>query len=58
MCNEIKEYAKITFEESWFVCEPKDLSECVSDLEDGSFTIETVYMTEEQFEELPEFEGW
>ena len=53
-----KPYAKINVYGYWFICHFRDLDVNTSDLEPGSFVVEAVELTDEQFEALPEFEGW
>lgn len=53
-----KDYAKITFEGSWLVCDIADVDAMTSDLIKGEYDVEIVSLSSQQFEALPEFEGW
>lgn len=51
-----KRYVKITYDGAPCICEPRD----VDDMLDGcdGATIEDVWMTVDEYEALPEFQGW
>lgn len=53
-----KDYAKITFDGSWLICEIQDVDSMTTDLVKGEYTVEIVSLSPQQFEALPEFEGW
>jgi len=51
-----KDYCKIVCDGSYLICEIKDCKDNTVGLED--YTVEIVQLTEEEFEALPEFDGW
>ena len=55
-------YLKVEFDGSWCIIEPKDLTSFIcSDIdyqEAEKYTITPQYMTQEEFEKLPEFDGF
>lgn len=54
--NQPKRYVRVAYDGASCVCEPRD----VGDMIDGcdSATVSEVWMTEAQWEALPEFGGW
>lgn len=49
--------ARIKYDGSWLICKIGDVHEYTFDLADD-YEIEYFEMTEEEFEALPEFDGW
>lgn len=53
-------FSRVEYDGSWFICRPEEVddflaAEC-SDLD--QYTVTTVLLTQDQFENLPEFEGF
>jgi hypothetical protein len=53
-----KDYAKITYDGSWLICEIADCKAYLTGLDPFETEVVIVSMTEEEFEQLPEFQGW
>lgn len=58
--NERKRFVRITYDGSHLVVTPKDVQEHVGDgnLPEGEYKLTDVYLSEQEFEKLPEFDGF
>lgn len=53
----LEEFVKVSHDGVGFVCEQRHLMD-MTEGDTGAYTITTVKMTRDQFENLPEFEGF
>lgn len=55
-------YTKIELDGSYCVMEPREAEAMIADMsvdeQESDYKISDIYMTQEEFENLPEFQGW
>lgn len=57
--NPRKRFAKITYEGSWFICRSEESESMIGDVDDrDAYIVEDVFMSQQEYEALPEFVGW
>lgn len=57
--NAVREYIKFTYDEDTLIFTPIEALECLRDCDGDGYdaTFESIYLTKEEFEALPEFQG-
>lgn len=48
-------FLKVTFDGTSCICEPREAADMMDDPE---YTVSEVWMTQAQYDALPEFQGW
>lgn len=56
--NPRERYALIRFDGSWCICKPGDVAAMVPSEDADAYQVEDVYMSPQEVEALPEFQGW
>lgn len=56
--NQPQHYVRVTYDGTICVCEPWEVDSMVYGDDRSGYTFEDVWMTQAQFEQLPEFSGW
>jgi hypothetical protein len=52
-------YVRIAYDGSWCICKPGDVEAMVGDADESHrYITEDVYLSAQEYEALPEFEGW
>jgi len=59
-CDEYKteKFIRITFDGSSCTIEPRELKDWLGDEDEDAYIIEDIFLTRDQYENLPEFQGF
>lgn len=53
-----KRYIRMTIDGTSCICEPREVAVMINDFDGEGATLTEVWMTEAEYEALPEFTGW
>jgi hypothetical protein len=56
--NPRKRYVSITHDRRTVIVEPREVADVLEDLDPDTYQIKDVFYSEEEFDELPEFDGF
>lgn len=57
MSDEVKKFVRVSYDDMNYICYPEYVAELTAMDDEDSFTTKEVWMTQTQYNSLPEFEG-